>query len=150
MKFYITKEKYQEMSRDLVCAINSRIEISQSLKKAKEYGDLSENSEYEMAKDQQNINEQRILRLNHILNNAVVIEKITKTEIVLMGSTIKVEKDGSVTNYTIVGGYSAEPENNFISDESPLGKAFLGKKKGECVEINAPRGRMIYQILEIN
>ena len=126
-----------------------RREIAERLKRAKEYGDLSENSEYSDAKEEQGKLESRIYDLENVLRNAVLIKKSSAKDFVSIGSTIEVQKNGKVFKYTITGSKEAKPEVNLISNESPLGRAFLGKKSGEVVEIETPGGKAKYKILKI-
>jgi transcription elongation factor GreA len=129
-----------------------RKEVAERLKAAREYGDISENSEYEDAKNEQAFIEGRIFTLEKMLRNARVIdESEVRQGYVSLGSTVKL-KDldaGEVLEYAIVGTMEANPAANKISNESPVGKAILGKKKGVVVEVEAPVGSIRYQILEI-
>lgn len=129
-----------------------RQEVAQRLKEAISYGDLSENSEYEEAKNEQAFVEGRILELERKIKNAKIISEKTDHKAVEIGSTVtarnKTTRDEPET-YTIVGATEADPTDNKISNESPLGKAFLGKKKGDVVEVVAPAGTHRYEILKV-
>jgi transcription elongation factor GreA len=150
MKYYVTKEALDEMQQELEhLKKDARAEIAERLRRAKEYGDLSENSEYIDAKDAQAKLEAKIFELEEAVRNAVVIKKNRNKETVRIGSTIEVQKNSKVIKYTIVGSEEANPGENLISNESPLGKAFLGKKVGEAVEIETPNGKIRYKILKI-
>ena len=129
-----------------------RKEITEKIKVALGYGDLSENSEYDEAKNDQAFNEGRIIQLENMLKNAVVVdESEIPTDKVSVGSIVKVmdyEFDEEV-EYTIVGSAEADPMNFKISNESPVGSALLGKKVGDVVEVTVPSGVSKFEILEI-
>ncbi|MCL5004457.1 MAG: transcription elongation factor GreA [Patescibacteria group bacterium] len=151
MKQYLSKEKFEELKTDLErLKKEARKEVSERLKRAKDYGDLSENAEYSEAKEEQARVESRIFELENILRNADIIRKVSGKETVQIGSTIEVRKGVKFVKYTIVGSNEAKPETNLISNESPLGKAFLGKKKGDVVEIQTPVGKAKYEIMKID
>lgn len=129
-----------------------RKEITEKIKVALGYGDLSENSEYDEAKNDQAFNEGRIIQLENMLKNAVVVdESEILTDKVSVGSIVKVmdyEFDEEV-EYAIVGSAEADPMNFKISNESPVGSALLGKKVGDVVEVTVPSGVSKFEILEI-
>ena len=129
-----------------------RKEITEKIKVALGYGDLSENSEYDEAKNDQAFNEGRIIQLENMLKNAVVVdESEIQTDKVSVGSIVKVmdyEFDEEV-EYAIVGSAEADPMNFKISNESPVGSALLGKKVGDVVEVTVPSGVSKFEILEI-
>ena len=129
-----------------------RKEITEKIKVALGYGDLSENSEYDEAKNDQAYNEGRIIQLENMLKNAVVVdESEIPTDKVSVGSIVKVmdyEFDEEV-EYAIVGSAEADPMNFKISNESPVGSALLGKKVGDVVEVTVPSGVSKFEILEI-
>ena len=129
-----------------------RKEITEKIKVALGYGDLSENSEYDEAKNDQAFNEGRIIKLENMLKNAVVVdESEIPTDKVSVGSIVKVmdyEFDEEV-EYAIVGSAEADPMNFKISNESPVGSALLGKKVGDVVEVTVPSGVSKFEILEI-
>ncbi len=126
-----------------------RAEITRKILDAKELGDLSENAEYMEAKELQGFNEGRIVELEEIIKIAVVIGPNQKHEIVNVGSTVKVSSAHGEQKFTIVGAAESDPVQGFISNESPLGTAFLGRKKDEEVEVKTPAGLTTYRILEI-
>jgi transcription elongation factor GreA len=149
-KQYLTKERLEEFKVELDELKNKRRnEVAQRLKQAKEYGDLSENSEYAEARDEQANVETRIFELEELLKNAVVIEKTESNGVVQVGSVITIKKGNKMSIYTIVGKYEAKPEEGRISDESPLGKAFLKHKVGDKITVTTPAGQMTYEILKI-
>jgi len=129
-----------------------RREVAERIKVAIGYGDISENSEYEDAKNEQAFIEGRIITLEKMLRNARIInnEEID-LETVSIGSTVVVEdlEYGDTMEYTIVGTAESDPLNNKISNESPVGKAIIGKKKGTTVEVSVPAGIIQYKIVDI-
>ncbi len=149
-RFYLTKERLEELKTELErLKKDARAEIAERLKHAKEYGDLSENAEYSAAKDAQAQLEIRIIELENTVRNAVIIKKNHSNDVVRIGSTLTIKKNGKEMKFTIVGSNEARPEANLISNESPLGKAFLGKKIGDAAEAETPSGRVLYKIIKI-
>lgn len=150
-KVFLTKEGFEKLKKELDdLASNGRRAVAQRIKQAKEYGDLSENSEYADAKDQQAFIEGRIAELENILKNATLIEETKNSGgIVSVGSTVHVELEGGKEIFRIVGSAEADPEKGFISNESPIGQALLGKKKGEEVEVSVPAGIVKYKVVHI-
>lgn len=130
-----------------------RKEIAEKIKVALSFGDLSENSEYDEAKNEQAITEARIADIESMLKNVKIIDKSElSTEVIHIGSNIKVNdvEFDEVCDYQIVGSNEADPANGRISDESPVGKGLLGHKVGDRVEIETPAGTMVYEVLEIS
>ncbi|WP_139492534.1 transcription elongation factor GreA [Brevibacillus dissolubilis] len=129
-----------------------RKEVAARIKEAISFGDISENSEYEEAKNEQAFIEGRILTLEKMLRNArIITNEDVDTGVVSVGSTV-ILKDiefGDVVEYTIVGSAESDPINNKISNESPVGQALLGKSKGTTVDVNVPAGVIQYEILDI-
>jgi transcription elongation factor GreA len=129
-----------------------RHDVTEKIKNAVSYGDITENSEYEDAKNEQAFVEGRILTIENMLRNAKVIkDDEVYTDKVSVGSTVElkdIEFDETV-EYTIVGSTEADPSANLISNESPLGSAILGRKKNDIVDVNAPSGVVKYKILSI-
>ena len=149
----LTQEGYNKLEEQLnFLKTKKRTEIAERIKVARGFGDLSENAEYDEAKNAQQENEQEIADLEIKLRNAKVInEKEIDLETVQIGNIVKVhdiEFDEDI-NYTIVGSTEVNLAENKISNESPLGKALLGEKKGKIVEVNAPAGVIKYKILAI-
>lgn len=129
-----------------------RREVAQRIKEAIEFGDISENSEYEDAKNEQAMIEGRILTLEKMLRNARVIDEgEIHTDVVSIGSTVLIKDldEEDEIYYTIVGSAEADPAKNRISNESPVGKAILGQKTGSIVEVSVPAGKLRYQVLNI-
>lgn len=152
-KIYITLDGLQKLKDQLKYLINTeRKNIAEHIQEAKELGDLSENAEYSAAKDEQAFLEMKIAELDSAIKNAVVIEEngSSGNGMVSVGSTVKFKDDaGNKKEYTIVGCHESDPLNNKISNESPIGRAFLGHKKGDTVEFQAPKGLVRYKILSI-
>lgn len=126
-----------------------RQEIARRLQEAKDLGDLSENAEYFEAKEAQSLNENRITELDDLLKNAVVIKASGVEDIVKIGSTVEVKINENTEIFSIVGSAEAKPQEGKISNESPLGRAFLNKKIGDEVEVKTPRGIVKYKIVKI-
>ena len=149
----LTQEGYNRLEEELnFLKTEKRTEIAERIKVALGFGDLSENSEYDEAKSAQAENEIQITELENKLRNAKIInEKEIDTETVQIGNLVKihdVEFDEDI-EYTIVGSTEVSLAENKISNESPLGKALLGAKKGDKVEVHAPAGIIKYKILDI-
>lgn len=146
----ISPEGYDKLKDELTyLSTVRRKEIAERIERAKELGDLSENAEYSEAKDAQALNEGRILDLTNTLKNVTVVEHENSCEKVVLGSKLTVKIDNQEKHYTIVSFNEADPINGKISNESPIGVAFLEKKKGDTVEVETPRGIMKYKILKI-
>ena len=149
----LTKEGYNKLEEELnYLKTEKRTEIAERIKVAMGFGDLSENAEYDEAKTAQSENEQQISELEAKLRNAKVInEKEIDTETVQIGNVVKVKdmEFKETVEYTIVGSTEVSLAQNKISNESPLGKAILGAKKGDTVEVHAPAGVIKYKILDI-
>lgn len=129
-----------------------RREVAERIKTAREFGDISENSEYEEAKNEQAFVEGRILTLEKLLRNAKLMDEVEgDPNVSRVGSTVKVEdlEVKETLEYTIVGTNEANPLENRISNESPVGKSLLGKKVGATVEIQVPAGSIRYKVLSI-
>jgi len=151
-KIYITPEGLKKIKRELEHLINvERKNIAQRIQEAKELGDLSENAEYSSAKEDQAFLEKKISELEETVKNAEIIKtKRNLDGIVQIGSTIKFEdENGKLHLYTIVGSHEADPSHGKISNESPIGRAFLNKRQGETVEFQSPKGMVKFTILEV-
>jgi len=127
-----------------------RQEIAQRIEEAKALGDLSENQEYASAREAQAFNEGKILELEQLLRDAIVIDKPRKSSIVHIGSSVEVRANGKAQSFTIVGSEEADPASGKISNESPLGKALLEHKVGDAIEVETPAGKIVYKIAAIN
>ena len=126
-----------------------RPQITRRIQRAREFGDLSENSAYDAAKEEQSLLEARIAQLEEVFPKAQIIEQTTTSDFVVIGSTVVVEIDGQVEEFAIVGSLEADPAARKISNESPVGAALLGAKIGEVVEVVTPIIRAKYKILKI-
>ncbi|HIX01565.1 MAG TPA: transcription elongation factor GreA [Candidatus Ligilactobacillus excrementigallinarum] len=143
------KRQLEEELEDL--KTNKRAEIIKRIKIARSFGDLSENSEYESAKDEQSFVESRIKEIDNMLNHAEIIDNdnVDSNE-VSVGKTVTFEEDGEEPEtYQIVGAAEADPFNGKISNESPIAKGLVGHKKGEKVTINTPGGEMQVRIVDV-
>jgi transcription elongation factor GreA len=129
--------------------VATRIAIAQAIKEAKEQGDLSENAEYSEAKRQQDENENRIMELEALLRDAVLADTKVKGSEISMGSKLIVKLGNKELSFEIVGSNEVDPARGKISNESPLGKAFMGQQKGDKVEVQAPAGKVKYEILDV-
>ncbi len=149
--YYLTAERLEELKKELVgLKTVRRLEVADRLKRAKELGDLSENAEYVEAREEQSTVESRIFELEEMIKNAIIIKHNgAGREAVEIGCRVLVEKEGKQIWFTIVGSNETKPEDGFISNESPLGKAFLGKKLGEAVTVTTPGGAVAYVIVKI-
>jgi transcription elongation factor GreA len=149
-KCYISKEKKAALEEELqYLQTTGRKELSEKLEEAIAMGDLSENAAYHDAKEKQAFMEGRILEIKEILNNAIIIPDNTQSDIVEIGSNIVVKIDSKEKQFKIVGTNEADPLLGKISNESPLGHAFLGKKVGDEVEVEVPAGKIKYKIIKI-
>ena len=150
----LTQEGYNKIEEEVeYLKTVKRKEVAERIKVAISFGDLSENAEYDEAKNEQAQVEERIVKLENMLRKAVIIdESQIDSDTVTVGCTVKVYDTDfeEVVEYTIVGSAEADPYNGKISNESPVGKAFLGRHKGEDVEVQVPNGVVIYKILEIS
>ncbi len=150
MAEYLSEEALAKLKQDVyLLKTQKRQEIAARLEHAKSLGDLSENAEYQETKEEQILVEQRIAEFEERIREAVVMQKPTNTDHVVVGSTVRATGDNREVVYTIVGSEEANPAAGKISNESPLGKAFLGKKVGDKVEVKAPAGSVIYTVVEI-
>lgn len=150
-KNYVTSKGLQEAQSELDYLKKvKRKEVTERIQRAREFGDLSENSEYDAALEESNLTESRITELEEMLNNVQIIkEGKVKSDFVVIGSTVAIELDGQVDEFTIVGTMEADPSQKKISNESPMGSALLGAKVGETVEVATPIVRYKCKVLEI-
>ncbi|MBE6152020.1 MAG: transcription elongation factor GreA [Firmicutes bacterium] len=150
-EIYLTSEGLEEIKKELEhLKLVKRPEVINSLKDARALGDLSENAEYDAARNEQAIVESRIIELEAMLENAVVIEK-TETDCVSIGTKVKIEyvEDNDTEEYSIVGSKEADPFQNKISNESPIAKAIMGLKVGDIAYVSSPNGQYSVKILQI-
>lgn len=150
----ISREGFNKLEKDLEYLITvKRSEVAEKLKEARSFGDLSENAEYDEAKNEQGILEARISELEAYISNAEIIEDdAVSVDEIGVGSVIKL-KDlelNEIETLQIVGSTESDPDNNKISDESPIGKSALNKRVGDIIEVEAPVGVIKFEILEIS
>jgi len=148
---YLTKEGFKKLEDELCLRkAATRREIAERIEEAKELGDLSENAEYASAKDEFAFNEGRIAELEEIVKNSVIIHHHANHQAVSIGSKVRVKDGGAEREYVIVGSTEANPLEGRISNESPFGRAFLGKSVGDEVEVRAPKGVIKVKITNID
>ena len=146
---FLTKEGLEELKIELKQLIDTkRPEVSKRIKNAREMGDLSENAEYQAAKEEQAFAEGRIAELEDIIKHAKV-QKNGSKDTVAVGSKVTVHVDGAEQIFHLVGAPEADPAKGKISHESPLGAELVGKKVGDQFEVAAPVGKLIYTILKV-
>ncbi len=147
---YLTAKGLEEAQSELeLLKGTKRTQIAERIQRAREFGDLTENSEYDAAMEEQSLVESRIAELEGILKDPEVIQDAAKSDFVVIGSTVTVEMDGEIDEFTIVGRVEADPSKKRISNESPVGAALLGAKIGESVEVATPIVRYKCKVLEI-
>ncbi len=150
MKTQLTKQGYDNLKKELdELKTKKRQQAVDRLSKARAMGDLSENSEYSAAKEQLAFVEGRIQEIEEILKNVEVIENNNQENYIQLGSSVTVEINGKKELFQIVGEFEADPLNKKLSHTSPIGKALIGKKPGDWVEIQVPAGKIKYKIVEI-
>lgn len=150
---FLTPKGYEELEKRLeYLKVVRRREVAEKIKIAREFGDISENAEYDSAKEEQAMIEGEIFEIEQKLKAAKIInEEDVDTSVVNVGCTITLFdfEFGEEITYKIVGTTEADPSNNMISNESPVGKAALGKHKGEIIIVDTPGGKSKFQILDI-
>ena len=148
--FHLTKQGVEELEAEKQALLKKRVETAEAIKVAREMGDLSENAEYQAARQEQERTDGRLEEIEHILANVEII-KVGKGKSVGLGSTVKLHgPDKKELVFQVVGTIEADPLAKKISDESPIGKVLLGKKEGEEVEIVLTAGTHTYKISEIS
>ena len=146
----ISQDGYEKLKKELdFLSTIRRREIADRIEKAKELGDLSENAEYADAKEAQAFNDGRISEIKALLKNLTVVENGNHGDTVGMGSIVTVKTQNIEKKYTIVSFNEVDPEEGKISNESPLGRSFIGKKKEDIVKVYTPKGEMEYIITKI-
>ncbi len=148
-QYQITEEGRRELTAELEELKAGRAEIAEKIAAARDLGDLSENADYDTARDEQGQAESRIAEIEDILQNAEIIAA-KKSNKVIVGSKVELKNGGKNVTYRIVGPVEADPAEGKISNKSPIGLALLGKKEGDTVEIKAPKGHTTYTIRKIN
>lgn len=148
--FRLTKEGVAELQAELDSLVAKRAGIAETIKSARELGDLAENAEYQSARAEQDRNEARISEIEHILQNVELIKAPRSDGKVMLGSKVSLKNDGKTKEFQVVGTVEADPLSGKISDESPIGLALLGKKIGDHVEIKTPAEVTTYKITAIS
>jgi transcription elongation factor GreA len=150
----LTKEGYEKLRKEIeFLSTAKRREVADRIRQAREFGDIAENAEYDDAKNEQALLEHRIAQLEErLLSARVISKKDVAKDVVSVGSTVRLRdvEAGKTVEYTIVGSAEANPAEYKLSNESPVGKAIMGRKKGETVEVAAPRGALKFKIIAIN
>lgn len=149
---FLTPEKFEELKRELDnLKTTRRKEVAESLEYARSLGDLSENAEYQEARDMQAAIEERILYLEKIIKEAKIVSHHKKGGVVGLGSEVTIKKDGApeARTYTIVGSEEANIHEHKLSYLSPLGEALMGKSKGDSFTFATPSGKMSYSVVEV-
>jgi transcription elongation factor GreA len=149
----LTPEGYEKLKQEIEFLSNEkRREVAGRIRDARQFGDIAENAEYDDAKNEQALLEQRIAKLEERLRDARVLEKgEVKSDVVSVGSRVRLRDidAGKTFEYHIVGSAEADPAESRLSNESPVGKAIMGRKKGDTVEVTTPRGALKFKILGI-
>ena len=150
MPTYISKEGLEELKQELVRRTKEeRFTIADQIAAAKELGDLSENFEYHDAKERQGLNESRIAQLEAMIHDAVIVEQTEGSQEIGLGCTFIAEVNGAEKTFQLVGSTEANPLEGKISNDSPIGRAFIGHKPGDEVTVEVPSGQMVYTIKSI-
>ncbi|MFA9557144.1 transcription elongation factor GreA [Evansella sp. AB-rgal1] len=151
-KHYMTVEGKEKLEKELeFLKTERRKEVVERIKVARSFGDLSENSEYDSAKEEQAFVEGRIVQIEKMIRNAVIIEEDTNSSVVSLGKTVKFIElpDGEEEEYIIVGRAEADPMDGKISNDSPMAQSLMGKTIGDKVSVSTPGGDMEVEILEV-
>ena len=146
----LTESGVAELEAELDKLKQRRVDVAERLKAAKALGDLSENADYTVALEEQEYVESRISEISDILHNVEIIKSPKNKSKVELGNTVTLESDGKELSYTVVGSLESDPGAGKISQESPIGKALLGAKKGDTVEISTPGGARECTVKEIS
>lgn len=146
--YQITESGQRELERELDELKSRRGEIADKIAAARDFGDLSENAEYDAAREAQGLLETRITEIETILQNASIIQAGSSSTVVL-GSTVELEANGKTVVYTVVGPVEADPLEGKVSNESPTGQALMGKTVGDTVTISTPKGELAYTVVAL-
>lgn len=147
--YQITDSGKRELESELEALKARRGDVADKIANARDFGDLSENAEYDAAREEQGLLETRVAEIEDILLNAEIIKNGKKSSVAL-GSKVELKTSGKVVSYTIVGPVEADPLEGRVSDESPIGSALFGKKVGDVVDITTPKGTVSYELTSIN
>ncbi len=148
-EYQITEQGKKELETEAVELKSRRGEIAEKIAAARDFGDLSENAEYDAARQEQGLVETRIAEIEDILQNASIISTKNKSEVGL-GSAVEMKMGDKIVNYTVVGPVEANPLEGKISDESPIGQELIGKRVGDSVTIVTPKGELTYEVVKIS
>lgn len=146
--YQITESGQRELERELEELKSQRGEIADKIAVARDFGDLSENAEYDAAREAQGLLETRITEIETILQNASIIQ-VGGSSTVALGSTVELEANGKAVVYTVVGPVEADPLEGKVSNESPIGQALMGKAVGDTVTISTPKGELAYTVVAL-
>lgn len=146
--YQITESGQHELERELEELKSRRGEIADKIAAARDFGDLSENAEYDAAREAQGLLETRITEIETILQNASIIQAGSSSTVTL-GSTVELEANGKTVVYTVVGPVEADPLEGKVSNESPIGQALMGKAVGDTVTISTPKGELAYTVVAL-
>lgn len=150
-KIFLTKEGHEDLKKEYDELVNiKRPDVLNRVSQARNLGDLSENAEYVAAREELSFIDGRIDEIEELLKEVEIISQSKSNNIVKLGSTVTVDAGKDKEVFTLVGEWEADPHQKKISHESPLGKALIGKKVGEKVEVEAPAGKILYTIKSIN
>ena len=151
-KYQLTQEGLSDLKEEQVRLIGRRRELATSISEARDQGDLSENSEYQFAKEEQEKNENRLVEIEDIIQKAKIIDQKVAHNLISLGSKVELinKANQKKAKYLLVGTLEANPTVGKISDESPLGLALINKTVGETISLNLPNGTVDYEVLAIN
>jgi transcription elongation factor GreA len=147
--YQITAQGKKELESELVVLKSRRGNVAEKIANARDFGDLSENAEYDAAREEQGLLESRVAEIEDILLNADLIKSGSKTKVSL-GSKVELKSSDKIVTYTIVGPVEADPLEGKISNLSPIGEAFFGKKVGDSATITTPKGSVTYELVKIS
>lgn len=147
-QYQITEDGKKELETELEALKARRGDVADKIAEARDFGDLSENAEYDAAREEQGLLETRIAEIEEIINNADII-KGGSNGLVGLGSKVELTSDGKTVSYTIVGPVEANPLEGKISNESPIGLALFGRKVGDDATITTPKGSVTYKIASV-
>lgn len=147
--YHITAQGKQDLEAELQQLKGRRGEVADKIAAARDFGDLSENAEYDAAREEQGLLETRIAEIEEILQNAQIIDA-GGSAVVVLGSTVELTADTKTVTYTVVGPVEADPLEGRISNESPIGQALMGKSVGDTVTITTPKGELTYTIAALS
>ena len=146
--YQITESGQRELEQELEELKSRRGEIADKIAAARDFGDLSENAEYDAAREAQGLLETRVTEIETILQNASIIQ-VGASSTVVLGSTVELEANGKTVVYTVVGPVEADPLEGKVSNESPIGQALMGKAVGDTVTISTPKGELAYTVVAL-